>query len=222
MIKLIIFDFDGVIILGSNEGYFRCYHEALNDVGIHYEPDKEKEMILAKWGTGHKSQIEYLLKEHRELIPRAIQQYEYYYNKTDLFFRNITLINGAIETLESLATKYKLAIATGMIGKTLHFLLKKYSLTMFSHILSIDEVEDKHKKPSPYMINKIRGNLKYTKQETVYVGDGKSDVIMAKNAEVTPIVVLTGHLNRKQANNIGVKYIIPDINSLEIKIPSIT
>ena len=28
MIKLIIFDFDGVIITGSNKGYFRCYRKA--------------------------------------------------------------------------------------------------------------------------------------------------------------------------------------------------
>jgi beta-phosphoglucomutase-like phosphatase (HAD superfamily) len=36
MVKLIIFDFDGVIITGSNEGYFTCYHKALEAIGVKY------------------------------------------------------------------------------------------------------------------------------------------------------------------------------------------
>ena len=47
------------------------------------------------------------------------------------------------------------------------------------------------------------------------VGDAENDVLMAKGADVTPIVVLTGHLTKEQAENLGVKFIIPDITRLE-------
>ena len=47
MIKLIIFDFDGVIITGSNDGYIKSYHHALESVGVNLEPEEERRRILA-------------------------------------------------------------------------------------------------------------------------------------------------------------------------------
>jgi phosphoglycolate phosphatase-like HAD superfamily hydrolase len=38
---------------------------------------------------------------------------------------------------------------------------------------------------------------------------------MAYNAQVTPIVVLTGHLNKEAAEKLEAKYIIPDVTQLE-------
>lgn len=36
MKKLIIFDWDDVIILGAKKGYYRCYEETLNELGVKY------------------------------------------------------------------------------------------------------------------------------------------------------------------------------------------
>jgi phosphoglycolate phosphatase-like HAD superfamily hydrolase len=38
---------------------------------------------------------------------------------------------------------------------------------------------------------------------------------MAYNAHVTPIVVLSGHLNKQEAEELEVKYIIPDVTHLD-------
>lgn len=216
MVKLIIFDFDGVVITGSNEGYFRCYHKALESVGFHLDPKEERKRILDHWGTGYKTQLKYLLLEQQNLLASAIKSYEHYYFNTDLFIRDVKLVKGARQTLEALSKKIQLAIATGMRKKSLDRFLNKFDLKMFRITLSIDDVKkDEDKKPSPFILNEIIRKLKVNPDQTVYVGDGKTDVIMARNARIRPIVVLTGHLTRKGAEQLGVKDIIPDVTHLE-------
>ena len=79
MTKLIIFDFDGVIITGSNEGYFTCYHKALDAVNVQLDPHEKRQCILDGWGKGHKKQLELLLKEHPDKLHNAITAYEQCY-----------------------------------------------------------------------------------------------------------------------------------------------
>lgn len=216
MVKLIIFDFDGVIITGSNEGYFKCYHKALEAVDINLDPVEERRRILEIWGKGYVFQLEYLLKEHPELLPRAIKVYEScYYSPT--FSENIRLIKGADISLRQLAKKYRLAIAAGMMRKTLDTFLKKFKIAkVFQKIMTSDEiVNPKHKKPASYMLNQIISNFSIDKNEVVYVGDAEGDVKMARNAGIIPIVVLTGHLTRKEAENLKIKHIISDITHLQ-------
>lgn len=216
MIKLIIFDFDGVIISGSNEGYFACYHKALEGIGVRLGSKEEKRRILKWWGKGYKTQLALILKEHPNLLPQAIKIYEYYYYNTPLFSKKIKLVNGARQVLKQLSQKYTSAIASGMMRKTMDKLIKRFNIPFFKKIVTIEDVaSEKDKKPAPFMINKLLDFFSVGQKEAVYVGDAKTDVIMAKKAGVTPIVVLTGHLSVKEAEKLGVKYIIKDINYLE-------
>lgn len=215
MIKLIIFDFDGVIITGSNEGYFACYHKALQDAGVELNPQEERKRILAYWGKGYKKQLELLLKEHPDLLGKAISAYEYFYYQTTTFTKNIKLIKGGRQTLKTLSQKYKLAIASGMMKKTMTDLIKKFDLPFFGKIITSDEIKkDRNKKPAPYMINAILKYYSLSKEEAVYVGDMQNDVVMARSAGVMPIVVLSGNLTRKDAEKLSVKTVIRDINQL--------
>ncbi|MBU4245864.1 MAG: HAD hydrolase-like protein, partial [Nanoarchaeota archaeon] len=54
-----------------------------------------------------------------------------------------------------------------------------------------------------------------------YVGDAKNDVLMARNARIEPIVVLTGHLSKSEAEVLKVKHIIPDVTEIEEVLESI-
>lgn len=215
MIKLIIFDFDGVIITGSNEGYFTCYHKALEAVNIHLDPHEERKRILEIWGKGYKYQLEHLLKEHHELLPTAIKAYEQCYY-SPVFSKNICLVKGADFSIKRLAKKHTLALASGMMIKTLNKFLKQFAIAdLFERIITSDQIiNPDDKKPAPYMLRKIMNDLSVDKSSTVYVGDAKSDVEMAHNANITPIVVLTGHLTRGEAKKLQVRYIIPDITHL--------
>lgn len=217
MIKLIIFDFDGVVIIGSNEGYINCYHKALESVGVILAPDEERRRILARWGKGYKQQLDLLLQEHPHLLEKAITAYEQLYHNTDTFEAKIQLVPGAKETLDRLSKSHTLAIASGMMRKSMEKLLDKFSLKeYFSYVFTIDDLTDiSHMKPSPHMVHEIMKLTNNRPEEAICVGDATGDMTMAKAAGVTPVAVLTGHLTKEEAGSLGVNYIITDITKLE-------
>src|SRR5215212_6142488 len=110
--KLIVFDWDDVITIGAKEGYFACYDFALEQVGVILPEDLKRERILRKWGTNHHEELSELLQERPELINKATSAFEEgFYG--DVFVNLLRMTEGTVDTLERLATKYKLAVATG-------------------------------------------------------------------------------------------------------------
>ncbi len=215
MIKLIIFDWDDVITLGAKEAYFACYHHALTSVGVHLTPEEERRRILAKWSKPARVELKELLKEHPELVEAAHAFYQKH--KAEVFLHALTMRPGTVEALQRLTSRYILAVATGntteMVKETIipHFHIPP----VFSRIVSTHDVHDVRKtKPHPYMLQLIMKREGVTPSETLYVGDAATDVAMAHRAGVTPIVVLTGHLSKKEAVRLGVKWIIPDVTHL--------
>lgn len=217
MIKLIIFDWDDVFTQGSIKGYYASYHAALEGVGVHLEPSEEDRRIKAKWGAGGKKQLEYLLQEHPELVDKAYEIYqEHSHGRT--FVDCLSIVPGSHELLTRLAKKYKLALATGAHPKVLRDLvIPKFKIPdVFSHIITIYDLDDMtHAKPHPFIPQKIMKELGVKPEEAVVVGDAQSDMQMGWNAGVEPIAVLTGHLTRQEAEELGVKYIIEDVTKLE-------
>ena len=120
--------------------------------------------------------------------------------------------------MNRLHRKYKLSVATGMDPKLLReTIMPKFKIpNVFYKIISAYDVEDAAKhKPHPHMLEELMKDQRVKPEETIFVGDARDDVLMAKAAHVEPIVVLTGHLNRKEAEELGVKYIIRDVTKLE-------
>jgi phosphoglycolate phosphatase-like HAD superfamily hydrolase len=217
MIKLIIFDWDDVFTLGAKEGYFACYRKAINSVGVFLSPEEESRRILAKWGKSFREEIKELLKENLGFVDEACEIFEKeYWGNT--FVDALTVIDGTNEMLLRLKEKYVLAVATGNHHKMLkeriipHFQIPD----VFAQIISSHEIEDQDKaKPHPYMLETIMKQQDISAEETVYVGDAKTDVQMAFSARVTPIVVLSGHLNRQEAEKLQVKHIIDNVTLIE-------
>lgn len=217
MIKLIVFDWDDVFTLGSKEGYIHCLHETLERINIYLDPDEEHKRIQETWSKPHREELKNLLREHPELLDKACEIYE------DLFFKgtfveSLTLVEGSVELLNRLHEKYILAVATGAHPKVLkeQVFTKFHIPDVFSEISFTYEIDDpEHHKPHPYMLQTIMGHKGARPKETLFIGDAKNDVVMAQRATVTPIVVLTGHLNEKEAKELGVKYIIPNVAQLE-------
>ncbi len=220
MIKLIIFDWDDVFTQNSIAGYYACYREALKGVGISLGTEEEDKRIKAKWGAGHREQLIYLLKERPELIDKAIKIYEeHFFGNT--FVDRLTIIPGAQELLKSLAKKYTLTVATGGHPRIIKDrLFPKFNIPdVFAQVLTIYDIDDlAHAKPHPYMANKILETQHIQPTEAVLVGDAASDMQMAWNAGVEPIAVLTGHLDRAQAEALGVNHIIENVTLLETEL----
>lgn len=126
-------------------------------------------------------------------------------------------MEGANELLNHLKGRYKLAIATGAHPAVLRerVMPKFHVPDVFDQIMFGYELDDPGKnKPHPYMLETILKNTGCIPSEAVFVGDAKNDVLMARSAGVEPIVVLTGHLSRPQAEELNVKHIIADVTLL--------
>lgn len=223
MIKLIVFDWDDVIVLGAKNGYFACYHKAINGVGVHLPPEEEKKRILAKWSKPYREELKELLKEKPELVDRACELFEKEYWGTT-FTSELTLVPGVIDLLNRLHKKYTLAVATGKHPKMLkeheipHFAIPP----VFSNILSSHDIHDVEKmKPHPYMLEKIMNDTGVSAAETVFVGDAVTDMQMAFAAHVTPIAVLSGHMDKNQVDQLQVRYCVPDVTHIEPVIESL-
>lgn len=217
MIKLIIFDWDDVLTLGSKEGYFRCYHETLVELGIHLSPEEEKKRILAKWSKPHREELAELLKENLNLLDKACEIYEgKLFGST--FVDSLSILNGTVPLLKRLSKKYVLCVATGMHPKILRErVMPKFGIPqVFSQTISTYDIEDTTKhKPDAYIARTILSSQNVRAEEAILVGDAKDDVLMAKNAGIIPVVVLTGHLRREEAEKMGVEFIIEDVTHLE-------
>jgi len=217
MVKLIIFDWDDVFTLGSKEGYIHCLHETLIKLNVHLEPEEEHKRIQQTWSKPHKEELKNLLREHPELIDKGYKIYEDLFFNGD-FVKSLLLVNGSIELLKRLKEKYVLAVATGAHPKVLkEEVFSKFGIPdVFSEIIFTYEIDNsEHHKPHPYMIETIMKHQHVTAEETIFVGDAGNDVKMALNAHVTPVVVLTGHLSKEEAEKMGVTYIISDVTKLE-------
>lgn len=217
MIKLIIFDWDDVIILGSKEGYYNCYRETLLELGVVLD---EKEMdirIRRKWGQPFKTELKELLIEKPDLLDQACDVYQKHkYGKT--FIHSLREVVGVNNLLNKLRQKYMLAVATANQQKMLSIIIDTFGIpNVFSQIITAHDkdIPPDKTKPHPYMLQLILEKHKIKPSEAIYIGDAENDVLMARNAGVEPIVVLTGHLSRKEAEMLGVKHILPDVTALE-------
>ncbi len=217
MIKLLIFDWDDVFTLGPKEGYIKCLHETLVDLKVHLNPEEEQQRIQATWSHPHREELKNLLREHPALLDQACKLYEdKFFGGT--FVEALTYVEGANQLLERLKRNYLLAIATGAHPRVLkeEVMPKFHVPDVFVQVISgYDIIEPNKQKPHPFMLDEIMKTQNSLPSETLFVGDAKSDVQMARNAGVEPVVVLTGHLARNKAEELGVKYIINDVTQLE-------
>lgn len=180
-------------------------------------PEEEKKRIDAKWGTSHLVEIAELLKDNQELITKACEVYEMHlFGET--FVNCLHLTKGSQDFLTRISKKYTLALATGVNPTLLkERIMPKFAIPqVFAQIVTGYDLEDHSKgKPHPYIAQAIMKEQGVLPEETIMVGDAKNDVLMAHAAGITPVVVLTGHLSREDAEELGVKYIIEDVTNLE-------
>ncbi len=210
-IDLVIFDWDDVFTLGSTDGYKKCYHEAVVGVGMDLSPEEEMKRMQAKWGASHVEELAELVKDKPEMLDEAVRIYEENLFG-DTFVDCLSIVPGSAELLGHLATNYRIALATGAHPQVLRErIFPKFNIPdIFSQIITAT-----HAKPHPYSGQTILSTLGIAPERAVMVGDARNDVLMGQAIGATPIVVLTGHLNREQAEELGVKHIIPDVTHLE-------
>ncbi len=217
MIKVIIFDFDGVLV-DSNELWIEIFNQASDASGLGKRFTYED--IKPHYG---KPLVEVFKGSHRRFRDDENMLEVMYTNfmglaNTEEFAESFKTFDGIKGTLGKLRGKYKLAVGSGNSRKLLLRFLDKLGLTdYFDMVISGDEVENG--KPNPDMLLKIRDRFGVRSGEAVYVGDSKNDIDAAKRAKMRSVAVLSGALSRQQAKRMDPDFIIEDATHLPEVLP---
>ncbi|HIE34113.1 MAG TPA: HAD family hydrolase [Candidatus Altiarchaeales archaeon] len=108
----------------------------------------------------------------------------------------------------------RIVIGTGNNKNFMNKALKFLKLdNVFDLILTIEDVRES--KPSLEIVEKAMKHFSARKDETLFVGDARNDVLSAKNADVKSAVVLTGVLNREEAEKLNPDYILENVLEIE-------
>jgi len=153
MIKLIIFDLDGVLV-DTKKIHYIALNEALKKSGlkktISYEdhlrkfdglPTNEKLKILNNDGVLNKK------------LNKSVHKYKQIYTKK-ILSKNIRYNKNTFELFKKLSKKYKIAIATNAVKGTLDACINKLKIKKFVNY-SISNEKLKNPKPNPEIYLKI-------------------------------------------------------------------
>jgi len=212
MFKLIIFDFDGVLVL-SNRAHVEASRRALEHAGVRREISREEltshfgkpygVVLKAVMGNEYtKEKLDLAYKYHSKLI------------RSDWFLENIDPIPRLKEFLQELKNLgIKLAIATGNERSFLERLLSYLNLAeIFDLTVCAEDV--RNSKPSPDMILKAMEFFQVDGKETVFVGDAKNDILAARSAGVVTVAVLSGVLTQEEAEELKPDFIVNGVKDI--------
>jgi HAD superfamily hydrolase (TIGR01509 family) len=209
MFRLILFDFDGVLVI-SNKAHVEVCRKALGKVGIDREIGFDE--ITYYFGRPYRDVLQAIMGEDytpEKLETAYREQRKLLYS--DWFFENVREIKGVREFLLNLKKKgIKIALASGneraFLWKALHLLNLE---DVFDLVLSAEDV--RNSKPDPEMVYKAMKKFNVNPGETLFVGDAINDILAAKKAEVKSAVVLTGVLDRVKAEELNPDFILKNV-----------
>lgn len=178
MKKLYIFDFDGTLVNTFSDSVI-AYNKALKQ---HNLPEYEYESLETIDYTdfiNNMTHDEDVLKTYAELYENSEKEYTLPYNG----------MNKVLKKLSDIGKE--LAICSNRKQEQ----LIEYSKKLFPEIefkYIIGYIPEGGFKPNPIVINKILNNVNYSKDEIVYVGDKKTDILTAHNVNIDVIIVKWG------------------------------
>lgn len=212
MIKVVIFDFDGVLV-DSNEAWIDVLNKSTHAAGV------KKKMTYDDLRKHYGKPIVEIFKSAHPRFGHDSDALEATYSRfmelasKDSLVESFNQIGGIKQTLRKLKEKYHLAVGSGNNKRLLVRFLERLGLSKyFDMVVSGDDVENG--KPSPEMLQLILSHYGVKPDVAVYVGDSESDVQAAKNAHVKSVVVLTGALSREDAEQLKPDSIVQDATKL--------
>jgi len=188
-IELMIFDLDGTLV-NSGGDIVASVNYTLESLDI---PTKSQEEILTFVGDGVNKMIERALgKDIQHLFNRAMDIFSDYY--AGHMLDTTRLCDSFIEVLDHFRNKKKVIIT----NKRRYFTLKMTDALgisrYFEEIIGADSTA--YIKPDPRLFIPLLERVHAVYNDTVVVGDGVNDIMLAKNAGVLSCALLNGLTRR--------------------------
>ena len=209
MYKLVIFDLDGTLLdtlpdLQAVLNY--CLKmSALPEISL----DDTKKFI----GNGAKKLVERAVgADNAELVEEVYRNYNKYFAQCD---NNLTRlfegVDGLLKRLKDLNIKLAILSNKPQYGVTSAY-QKFLSEYRFDAVLG--QTDGVPLKPDPSVTLEIINIFGLRREECLFVGDGETDVLTAKNAGVNCVSVLWGYRTLKQLEEVGAKTFVKDCDEL--------
>jgi len=188
-IDLMILDLDGTLV-NSGGDIVASVNYTLKSLDI---PTKGQDEIFSFVGDGGNKMIERALgNEFQHLFEEAMDIFSDYYARHML--DTTCLCDSVIDVLDHFSNKKKVIIT----NKRIHFTLKMTDALgitkYFEEIIGADSTA--YKKPDPRLFIPLIERVHSVYNDTVVIGDGVNDVMLAKNTGVLSCALLNGLTHR--------------------------
>ena len=184
-VKLMVFDLDGTLA-DTGEDLAGAVNRMLQVMGIPIRPEPE---ILGFVGDGVRKLIERSLGEaHRSRFGEALKRFEDTY--AEHLLDHTVLYPGVLEVLRHFAAKEKVLITNKSRTFTLTMCHSLRIAGFFREMIAGDSNE--FMKPDARLLLPLLDRYRSTPAETLVIGDGANDILLARNAGVRSCAFLNG------------------------------
>ena len=180
MLKVVIFDCDGVII-NSEDAILHYYNNVLLGAGYPQIDREDKYLLSGVLSMADKDIMKLLANDDVAKLEKLYQSAKQVYKENE--YGNIVLSDGLKELLDKLKrNKIKLAVLTNR-GSSLPSLLKHFGVyEYFDKLITAADVTVP--KPDPEGLNWLLRHFKISKEEAIFIGDAEPDYFAAKAGKV--------------------------------------
>ncbi len=174
--SLVLLDWDGCMAK-TLDIWLEAYQQTFAEYNIYPTVDEITQQVFGDWNSPSKFGITNIDKYTQKLLARVNENY-----------LKVQLYDNAFSVIESIRNKgKKLALTTTSKKSTIQEALKNNNLTnAFELILTAEDVT--HHKPDPEIAIKAIESLGGSRDETIIIGDSKSDLGTAQNAQIDSIL----------------------------------
>lgn len=207
----ILFDLDGTLMDTLGDLHASVNH-TLAAFGY---PGRTLEEVRCFVGIGARNLISRSLPDtaDEETLDKVFAAYREYYTQHCL--DNTKPFDGICEVLEALGKQY----ALGVVSNKPHAMTQKICARYFPGMYVMGQNAQILPKPAPDMLQKAMKEL--GADRCVFVGDGETDVLTAKNAGMPCLSVLWGFRDREALRQYGAEHFCENVRDIPAMIERI-
>lgn len=184
-VEFLIFDLDGTLA-DTGQDLVTAVNYTLKALGL---ATLDHRLIISFVGDGVQELIKRSLGgENQESFTRAMKIFLEYYR--DHLLDQTVLYPGVRECLDYFSAKRKVVISNKSQDFTLRIVQSLGIAPFFEDIVGGDVMP--YKKPDPRLVEPYLKRFHVPREQTVVVGDGPNDILLAKNAGVWSCACLNG------------------------------